>query len=103
MKRARTASELNAVVAIVEQTADIVRAGSHDLSWQATFETRESLLSVLDKQSAALRSGDESGLAEVKMWFLPTGPLCEIAASSGWLSEYAQLGNRLDIILADGR
>ena len=93
-------ADLDAVAKIVEESADIVRTGSHDVSWQATFETRESLVAALDDSSRALRSGDDSRLAEIAFWFVPTGPLCEIAASSGWLAEYTALGNRLDAILA---
>ncbi|GEE03868.1 hypothetical protein nbrc107696_43140 [Gordonia spumicola] len=93
-------TDLRAVANVVEETADIVRHRSHDLSWQSTFDTRDELVGILDERAAALRAGDRSSVAEVRSWFLPTGPLCEIAASSGWLPEYTELGNRLDVLCA---
>ncbi|MEJ9077844.1 hypothetical protein WKY82_05425 [Gordonia malaquae] len=91
-------TDLRAVADVVEETADIVRSRSHDLSWQSTFDTSDELVRILDQRAAALRSGDVASLADVRFWFLPTGPLCEIAASSGWLPEYTELGNRLDAL-----
>ncbi|GAB0107101.1 hypothetical protein JMUB6875_60930 [Nocardia sp. JMUB6875] len=66
------------------------------LDWQRRYDEVDDLVSDLDQHVARLRQGDLSGLRELGFLFAPAGSFCEIAASSGWLDEYAELGNRFD-------
>ena len=50
----------------------------------------------LTDHAGRIRQGDLSRLPDLRFLFVATGPLCEIAASSGWLDTYAVLGNRFD-------
>ncbi|MEU6559930.1 hypothetical protein [Nocardia nova] len=74
----------------------IVESGPQDLAWQRRYRDEDELIRDLTGHAARLRSGDSGGLRELALLFAPTGVLCEIAASSGWLEEYTVLGNRLD-------
>jgi hypothetical protein len=84
------------ILDILDQVTTIVRGGSQDLSWQARYADAAELMADLTEHSALIRRGDMSRLADLRFLFLATGPLCEIAASSGWLETYTVLGNRLD-------
>ncbi len=74
----------------------IIRTVPQDLLWQNRYADEAELAAELSELAARIRRGDPSALADLRYLFLPTGPLCEIAASSGWLETYTTLGNRFD-------
>lgn len=84
---------------ILDRVVAIVGAGPQDLMWQRRYHDENELIRDLTTHAARVRAGDTGGLGELALLFAPTGSLCEIAASSGWLEEYTVLGNRLDPLL----
>lgn len=89
-------SEVAEIVGILERVRAIVRATPQILDWQRRYDEVDELVADLDQHVARLRQDDLSGLRELGFMFAPTGSFCEIAASSGWLDEYTELGNRFD-------
>lgn len=89
-------SEAAQILDILDQVMAIVRVGPQDLSWQSRYADEAELVGDLTEHSELIRRGDMSRLPDLKFLFVATGPLCEIAASSGWLATYTELGNRFD-------
>ncbi|MEU7767644.1 hypothetical protein AB0B25_21275 [Nocardia sp. NPDC049190] len=84
------------IVDILDHVLAIVQRVPQDLTWQARYSDERELVDDLTDHAGRIRRGDVSRMSDLRFLFLPTGPLCEIAASSGWLDVYAMLGNRFD-------
>ncbi len=95
----RPAARIEQIAAILDRVVAIVESGPQDLVWQQRYRDENELIRDLTGHAARLRDGDTGGLRELSLLFAPTGTLCEIAASNGWLEEYTVLGNRLDSLL----
>lgn len=89
-------SEAAQILDILDQVIAIVQAGPQDVSWQSRYADEAELVGDLTDHCELIRRGDMSRLPDLKFLFLATGPLCEIATSSGWLETYTELGNRFD-------
>ncbi|WP_330253027.1 hypothetical protein OG874_44560 [Nocardia sp. NBC_00565] len=89
-------SEAAEILDILDQVMAIVQAGPQDLSWQSRYADEAGLVGDLTGHAELIRRGDMSRLPDLRFLFVATGPLCEIAASSGWLDAYTVLGNRFD-------
>ncbi|WP_433679063.1 hypothetical protein [Nocardia sp. CA-119907] len=89
-------AEAAEILDILDQVMAIVQAGPQDLSWQSRYADEAELVGDLTDHSELIRRDDTSRLPDLKFLFLVTSPLCEIAASSGWLETYTALGNRFD-------
>jgi hypothetical protein len=85
-----------AMLELLDQVLGVVRTTPQDLSWQSRYSDENELVDDLTDHAARIRQHDWSRLSELRFLFLPTGPLCEIAAGSGWLATYTMLGNRFD-------
>lgn len=83
-------AELQRVFLEVRQ---LVALPDNDFSW-TSFVDQELALFELDTLIDALRMNRLPVGAEVL--FLPTGPLQELAISSGWGDEFIDLANRFD-------
>ncbi|WP_327119826.1 hypothetical protein OHB12_14625 [Nocardia sp. NBC_01730] len=81
---------------VLDQVLAIVQHVPQDLTWQSRYSDERELVDDLTEHAGRIRQGDVSRLPDLRFLFVPTGPLCEIAASSGWLETYAVLGNRFD-------
>ena len=88
------------LAAIVNELLEIVRAHPQDLDWQPYYEDQPELLRDLHDHAERIRSGDADRLPELKFSLLPTGPLNEIALSSGWGAAYVRLANEFDGLYA---
>ena len=91
--------DMSRVREVLAQVLAIVRSGPQDVTWQSRYRDDDELVADLIDHLERATSGDTSRLGELKLLFAPTGALCEIAISSGWSQEYAELGNRLDRLL----
>ncbi|AHH18509.1 hypothetical protein NONO_c37220 [Nocardia nova SH22a] len=76
------------IAAILDRVLAIVESGPQDLVWQRRYRDEDELIGDLTAHAARVRGEDLSAASELSYLFAPTGPLCEIAASSGWLEEY---------------
>ncbi|MEV6430877.1 hypothetical protein [Nocardia sp. NPDC051463] len=84
------------IVGILDQVLAIVKRDPQELIWQSRYSDERELVNDLTDHAQRIRQGDLSRLPDLSFLFVPTGPLCEIAASSGWLEAYTVLGNRFD-------
>ncbi|MEV5836947.1 hypothetical protein [Nocardia sp. NPDC052112] len=93
-------SDAAKIADLLDRVLAIVATEPQDLSWQSRYAEHGEIVDDLTDHAARLRQGDSSRLSDLRYLFAPTGPLCEIAASSGWLVSYTELGNRFDQLAA---
>ena len=86
------------LIEIVTTLIAALRAGPQDLTWQSTYLDEAEVVADLRDHLDRLRAGDRSRLPELRFALLPTGPLQEIAVSSGWGDTYVRLANRFDTL-----
>ncbi|MBF6327018.1 hypothetical protein [Nocardia transvalensis] len=89
-------SDLGEILGILDRILAIVRSGPQDLSWSGYADEAE----LLAEHSERLRRGDTSRLRDLDFLLATTGPVCEVAASSGWLETFTELGIRFDRLSA---
>ena len=67
--------------------------------WSSWHDT-EDALQELDEIVAALTSGALLPAYEIGVVFVPTGPMHELAVSSGWSAEFGDIADEVDAALA---
>lgn len=92
-------SEVSTILHILTRVRSIVASTPQDLTWQSRYDSDSDLLADLTDHTTRLQQHDHSRLPDLSTLFAPTGTLCEIAAGSGWLNDYTELGNQLDPLL----
>jgi hypothetical protein len=87
---------------IVDRLIAICGASPQHVDWAGCRDQAE-LLEDLRDHARRLRTGDAARLRELRVLFLPTGPLQDIAIDSGWHDEYLVLARRADQLLPTWR
>jgi hypothetical protein len=67
----------------------------------SSWRDRDHALGELDELSAALETGLPLPEHQLAVVFAPTGPLHELAVSSGWSREFGELADEVGAALAD--
>ena len=89
---------MDALLAVMLEARRLIALPENDLSWssfidqEAALEEINGFISDLDEGAA-----DPSWMG---MLFLPTGPLQEVAISSGWGDDFIALADRFDLAAA---
>jgi hypothetical protein len=91
------------ILDILDQVLAIVHQLPQDLTWQSLYTDEQELVDDLTDHAGRIRGQDFSRLPDLHFLFVTTGPLCEIAVSSGWIDTYTVLGNRFDELHAQLR
>jgi hypothetical protein len=91
----REASPLCEIIDILNEIIRIVRRSEIDVVWSG-YDTTDDVLSDLTGHIARLTNNDLSRRKELKILFAPTGPLQEIALSSGWGDQFLSIAERFD-------
>lgn len=87
-----------ALLAVLEDMRALLERPNNDFSWSSFGEVDAALSEVKDL-AAKVRPGEPAPLM-LQVLFAPTGPLQEVALSSGWAHEYLALADRFDAALA---
>ena len=80
---------------IVSKVITVCEVSPQYVDW-AGYRDQDELLADLRDHASRLRAGDTSRLAELRVLFLPTGPLQDIAIDSGWSDTYMRLASRFE-------
>jgi hypothetical protein len=91
----REASPLCEIIDILNEIIRIVRRSEIDVVWSG-YDTTDDVLSDLTGHIGRLTNNDLSRRKELKILFAPTGPLQEIALSSGWGDQFLSIAERFD-------
>lgn len=89
------------MLTVLAEVRDLLARPDADFSW-SSFLDAESALAELDAIADALRAGGPPP-AMLGVLFAPTGPLQEVAISSGWGDHFLILANRFDAAAAGGQ
>jgi hypothetical protein len=82
-----------ALLAVLAEVRALLAAPGNDYTW-SSFQDAESAAGELDSMIAAVRAGAvPSALTTL---FAPTGPIQEVAISSGWGDRFLELADRFD-------
>lgn len=88
---------VSGLVAVLEDVLKIVETETQDVSWAGGWwDEADDMTADLRDHLSRLRQADTSRMAELKVLFLPTGPLQEVSISSGWSTRYLDLAARFD-------
>ncbi|GGM29475.1 hypothetical protein ACFFX1_47935 [Dactylosporangium sucinum] len=83
-----------ALLAVLADARAMLARPGNDFSW-SSFADAQTALAELDAFAAAVRSGVATP-AGLPVLFAPTGPIQEVALSSGWGDEFLELAGRFD-------
>ncbi len=87
------------LAAVLRDARALAVRPDNDFSW-SSWEDAADTTEELDGHLAALESGDLR-VADVAGIFAPTGPLHELAVSSGWAPAFSRLADRFEAIPSD--
>lgn len=83
------------IIGILNEIIQILRARRTDVVW-SYYDTVDEAVADLNSHIERLRSGDLSGMFDLKMLFAPTGSLQEISINSGWGNEFLVISEKFD-------
>jgi len=83
-----------ALLAVLDDVRAALRRPDNDFSW-SSFGDMDAALSEIDGLVAKIRF-DEPVPVLLRVLFAPTGPIQEVALSSGWGDEFLALADRFD-------
>lgn len=86
--------DVSAVLAVLGEVRELLARPDADYGW-SSFLDAETALAEVDGIADAVRSGRPTP-ALLSLLFAPTGPLQEVAISSGWGDEFVALADRFD-------
>ena len=86
------------LLAVMLEARRLIALPENDFSW-SSFIDQEAALEEIDGFISDLDEG-AANASWIGMLFLPTGPLQEVAISSGWGDEFVALADRFDLAAA---
>lgn len=81
---------------ILDKILHIVTTFEQDVTWNTGWQTQADMITELREHATRLRTGDLSGVRELRFLFAPTGPLQEVSISSGWGEAFLVLAEQFD-------
>lgn len=83
------------LIEVLRQAMALVKRAGNDFAWSSWVDEADAV-KELDGHIARLEKGDASKAEDMRVLFLPTGPMQELALNSGWESEFLGLAERFD-------
>src|SRR5262245_41444106 len=80
---------------ILRQARELLARPGNDFAW-SSWEDTSAALAELDRQIAAVESGQLPPQLDLAVLFGPTGPIQEVSLSSGWGDEFLAVAARFD-------
>lgn len=84
---------------IFERVRDLVARPNNDFAW-SSWRDVDDALEEIDGILTALRAGQMTDRLTMSVLFAPTGPMQELALSSGWGNRFLQLAAEFDETMA---
>jgi HAMP domain-containing protein len=83
---------LNKLIAILREARAFLALEGNDFSW-SSWRDQNQAISEIDTIRRELEKGS---VPDMRILFVPTGPIQEVSLSSGWGNEFLELANRFD-------
>jgi hypothetical protein len=87
---------------IFHRARDLVARPENDFAWSSWRDTEHALEEV-DGLIARLHAGELPATSEMSILFAPTGPMQELALSSGWGNRFLGLASEFDAAIETAR
>lgn len=87
---------------ILQRARDLVARPENDFAWSSWREA-EHALDEIDGLISRLQKGEVPATLEMSILFAPTGPMQELAMSSGWGNRFLQLATEFDAAIEAAR
>ncbi|MBL8545019.1 MAG: hypothetical protein JNL81_01065 [Hyphomonadaceae bacterium] len=84
---------------IFQRARDLVARPDNDFAW-SSWRDMDDALEELDRIIARLHAGDVPHRFDMSILFAPTGPMQELALSSGWGNRFLGLASEFDAAFA---
>ncbi len=78
---------------LLEEVLTCVNREDNDFSWSGWKDAQEAV-AEFNGLLLGLQERDQESLTRISFLFMPTGPLQELALSSGWGDEFCRLANQ---------
>jgi hypothetical protein len=91
-------ADITRLISVFEETRMLLSRPDNDFIW-SSWEDEKDALEEIDGILAGLRSGFSDPLT-MRVLFAPTGPIQEVAISSGWGNYFLELADRFDEAMA---
>jgi hypothetical protein len=86
------------LIGVLAQARIALAHADNDFSW-SSWADDSAALCELDEQISALKAGGSIESLDLEILFAATGPICEVALSSGWSEAYLRLSEAFDAAL----
>ncbi len=87
---------LQKLIAILQETRALLALAGNDFSWSSWID-QDQALSEIDSILTELENGS---VPDMRVLFVPTGPIQEVSINSGWGNEFLELAERFDKVYA---
>jgi hypothetical protein len=85
---------------VFQRARDLVARPDNDFAW-SSWRDAEHALEEIDGIIARLRNDDMPDTFDLSILFAPTGPMQELALSSGWGNRFLSLASEFDEALSN--
>lgn len=89
-----------ALLDVLQRARDLVARPDNDFAW-SSWRDADRALEEIDGFIARLQGDDIPDTFEMSILFAPTGPMQELALSSGWGNRFLGLASEFDAALGD--
>jgi hypothetical protein len=83
---------LNKLIAILREARAFLALEANDFS-RSSWRDQNQAISEID---SIIRELEKGSVPDMRILFVPTGPIQEVSLSSGWGNEFLELANRFD-------
>jgi hypothetical protein len=88
------------LVSVLKAAKALVTRKGNEFAWSSWMDEADAVRE-LDEHIARLEKGDLSKAEDLRVLFLPTGPMQELSLSSGWADEFLKLADRFDAAMTE--
>ncbi|MEQ1823176.1 MAG: hypothetical protein ABL949_11745 [Fimbriimonadaceae bacterium] len=86
------------VIQILVKIRALLLTPGNDFSW-SSWQDADGAVREIDSLIGRLSAGDSVNDLSLTVLFAPTGPIQEVALSSGWADEFAKLADQFDLAM----
>lgn len=87
---------------ILQRARELAARAENDFAWSSWRDT-EHAVEEIDGLISRLQTGELPAASEMSILFAPTGPMQELALSSGWGNRFLQLATEFDAAIESTR
>lgn len=87
------------LIEILREARALLARPDNDFAW-SSWKDAPAALREIDDIISRIKSDEMPKRREIRVLFLPTGPIQEVGINSGWGQEFIELASRFDQVLS---